>query len=72
MKTILENKKAKIFLENKDILEISTIDGKHNIIIKYIGGAFHIEDENLNLDNIMEEKKAIKAMDEYLKKYEKE
>ena len=72
MKIVNEKKKTSIVLDNKEVLEVTCLNGNHTkITIKCLGNTLHIEEENtkdLEVEN--EEKKAIKAMKKYLKKHE--
>lgn len=69
MKIVNESKKTSIVLEDKDILEVTTLNANHTkITIKCLGGTLHLEEENGKiLEEQKEEEKAIKAMKEYLK-----
>lgn len=67
------NDKLEIIMRDKDILKISTqkIGIKHKI--KCIKGVLHFDSISYKeLENLKNEKQAIKAMDKYLKKNEKE
>lgn len=67
MKIINEKKKTNIVMENKETLEVTTLNGNHiKLTIKCLGGTLHLEE-----NTITEEEKAIKTMEEYLKKEEK-
>ena len=69
MKIVNESKKTSIVLEDKDILEVTILNENHTkITIKCLGSTLHLEEENIKiLEEQKEEKKAIKAMKEYLK-----
>lgn len=71
MKIVNENKKTSIVLEDRDILEVTTLNENHTkVIIKCLGGTLHLEEENVKkIEEQKEEEKAIKAMEEYLKKH---
>lgn len=71
MKIVNENKKTSIVLEDRDILEVTTLNENHTkVIIKCLGSTLHLEEDNVKkLEEQKEEEKAIKAMEEYLKKH---
>lgn len=73
MKQIKEtDKKTTLVLEEGDILEILTLKGnKDKLIVKCIHTALHVDEIPVkDLEQIGEEKKAIRAMKEYLEKNE--
>lgn len=70
MKIIKEKEKTSIVLEDKDCVEVMTLNGNHTKIkIKCLGGTLFMEEENGKIvEEKNEEEKAIQAMKEYLKK----
>ncbi len=67
------NNKLEIIMRDKDILKISTqkISTKHQL--KCIKGVLHFDSISYKeLENLENEKQAIKAMNKYLKKNKKE
>ncbi len=67
------NNKLEIIMRDKDILKISTkkIGVKHQI--KCVNGTLNFDNISYKeIENLKNEKQAIKAMDKYLKENEKE
>ncbi len=69
MKIIKEKDKTQFVLENKDVVEITSLYKKHiKLTIKCLGNTLHIEENLMNLENLGEEEKAIQVMKNYLEK----
>ncbi len=73
MKIINENKKTKVVLSNKEVVEVYVSNENHTkMVIKCMGSTLHIEEDVDVFHDRIEEEKAIIAMNKYLKKREKQ
>jgi len=68
MKLIEESKKVSIILDDEETVEISTMKGNNTkVVVKCIDNILHVDDlEISNIKNIIEEKNANKALENYL------
>ncbi len=71
MKIVTQKNKTSIVLEHKEIVEVKSQDGKMKVKIKCLGNTLHLDENTNDYDLKVEEEKAIKAMEKYIKKQKK-
>lgn len=73
MKIVNDKNQVKAILNNCDVLVITAVGGNcTQLIVKCVGNTLHIEENMEVMNDKLEEEKAIKAIDKFLKKRQKE